>query len=438
MRLDAMTIHAWVRQAGLRPQPTAEQRGFIHYTLFAALVTALGYSLGYSTIGFGLLLLGAMAALVRFGRPPWIRTPLDLPLAVFAAVLIASAIVSPYHRVAIAVTLMLLVSGSVYFGAFAWLLAVMPEARGRLLRAWAAGAALAAAVGLAYGTVNRVMGHADTVQGRAEIPRGVGPNGLGTTLMLGAVLSLGLAIRNGGRERLLWGVTAVLCVAGLLASGSRASLAGWVVGTAYVVWRELRARPWRMATLAGAGLLVVSGLAAASPQLMSRLPSTVRDVNGNRVHIWRTSLEMIADRPLLGSGFGTFERAYGQRRAPGMSPEPFAFNLWFNLAVETGLLGVTAGLWVVVAAIAAWVRATPAPRLLVSLHGAIADLWRPTIAAMWIGLLVDQLADNTLFSISTSAAVWLLLALTVVPVRGVRMTGETHGAARSHGGSRGA
>jgi hypothetical protein len=28
--------------------------------------------------------------------------------------------------------------------------------------------------------------------------------------------------------------------------------------------------------------------------------------------------------------------------------------------------------------------------------------------------LVDQLADNTLFSISTSAALWLLLALVVV------------------------
>jgi hypothetical protein len=43
-------------------------------------------------------------------------------------------------------------------------------------------------------------------------------------------------------------------------------------------------------------------------------------------------------------------------------------------------------------------------------------LGRSIIAALWAGLLVDQLADNTLFSISTSAALWLLLAFVVVPV----------------------
>lgn len=402
-------------QAGsaVRPQAADERNGRLRYTRFAAVVTAFGYSLGYSTVGFGLLFLGALAGLVRFRRFPWARSALDLPLAAFAVILVLSAIVSPYPRVAIGVTLMLLVSGAVYFGAFAWLLAADPEARSPLLRAWAAGAALASAVGLVYGAAERA-GHQSAVQGRAEIPHGVGPNGLGTTLMLGAILSLGLAVRHNGRQRVLWTGAALLCVAGLLASGSRASLAGWAVGTAYLVWRELRARPWRMAALVVAGLAVVGGLAAASPQLTSRLPSTMRDVSGNRIRIWQTSLEMIAARPLLGTGFGTYERAYDQRRGPGMSPEPFAFNLWMNLAVETGLLGVAAAVWVAAAAIGAWTRATPAARGPAPLRGGAPDFWRPAVAAMWIALLVDQLADNTLFSISTSAALWLLLALTAV------------------------
>ena len=418
-------------RAGVPPQAVDERGGFLRYTLFAAVVTTLGYSLGYSTVGFGLLFLGGLASLARFRRCPWVHTALDIPLAALAVVLVLSAIFSPYHRVAIGVTLMLLVSGAVYFGAFGWLLAAVPEARGRLLRAWAAGAALAAAVGLIYDAAERAAGQQGLAQGRAEIPHGVGPNGLGTTLMLGAILSLGLAVRGGGRQRALWSGACLLCVAGLLASGSRAALAGWAAGTAYLVWRELRARPWRMAALVAAGLVLVAALAAASPQLTSRLPTTMRDVSGNRIRIWRTSLEMIADRPLLGTGFGTFERAYERRRGPGMSREPFAFNLWLNLAVETGLLGVAAAVWVAAAAIVAWTRAAPAARGPGALRGGTPDFWRPAVAAMWIALLVDQLADNTLFSISTSAALWLLLALTAVRTGdGTLTVGERRPSAR--------
>jgi hypothetical protein len=97
-----------------------------------------------------------------------------------------------------------------------------------------------------------------------------------------------------------------------------------------------------------------------------------------------------------------------------MSPEPFAFNLWLNLAVETGLLGLGAALWVALEAVRVWRRrrsaAGPDPGI-----APAADPWRAAVAALWIGLLVDQFADNTLFSISTSAALWLLLALAVVP-----------------------
>lgn len=385
-----------------------EPRGFARYTLFAAFLTVFGYSLGYAAIGFGLLFLGALWSLGRYRRIPWARTGLDLPLAVFAAALIASAAFSPYHRLAAEITLALLLSGAVYFGAFVRLLQSVTDVRARLLRAWAAGAVVAAVVGLVLNaTAGRLI--RPTTPGRAEIPHGVGPNGLGTTLMLGGILSLGLALRTAGRERWLWTGAAVVCLAGLLASGSRASLVGWVWGAAYLVWRELRARPRRMVAVGAAGVLLLVGIAAATPQFTSRLRDTVRDVNGNRLRIWHTSVEMIAARPLFGTGFGTFERAYERRRAPGMSPEPFAFNLWLNLAVETGLVGLAAATWLAIEAVRrwrSWGRSVPR---------AAADPWRPAIAALWIGLLVDQFADNTVFSISTSAALWLLLALLVVP-----------------------
>jgi O-antigen ligase len=384
---------------------TEMMRRFVRYSAVAAIVTAFGYSLGYSTIGFGLLFLGSLWSLARYRTFPWKRTALDLPLAGFGAVLIVAAVASPYRELAMGVTVMLLVSAAVYFGSFTWLLHGMPAVREQVLRAWAAGAVVAAAIGLAHSAV--VYQRGAMVQGRAEIPRGVGPNGLGTTLMLGGILLLGLAFRTGGRKRVLWIGTSLLCLAGLLASGSRASLAGWMIGAAYLLWRELRAQPRRMAAIAAAGVLLLVGIAAVTPQLTLRLGHTLSDVSGNRLRIWHTSLEMIADHPVLGTGFGTFERAYDRRRVAGMSPEPFAFNLWLNLAVETGGLGLAAALWVAIEAVRAWRRS--------GRIAAAPDPWRSAVGALWIALLVDQFADNTLFSISTSAALWLLLALVVVP-----------------------
>jgi O-antigen ligase len=283
-------------------------------------------------------------------------------------------------------------------------------ARARLLGAWAAGAVLAAAAGLFYGALARFVPARTLPGGRIAIPHGVGPNGLGTTLMLGCILCLVLAFRSSRWLRAAWGAGGLLCLAGLLASGSRASLAGWLAASAYLVWRQLRGSPRRMFAAGAVGLCLVAAIGVLTPQMTHRLPNTLTDVNGNRVRIWHVSLEMIAARPLLGTGFGTFERAYDLRRARGMSPEPFAFNLWLNLAVETGLLGLAAALWVTVEAVRAW-------RPWRAGSGGV-DPWRTGIVALWIGLLVDQFADNTLFSISTSAALWLLLAFTAAPSGG--------------------
>jgi O-antigen ligase len=324
----------------------------------------------------------------------WQPSPLDLPLVGFGLVLFASAAVSPFRALALGVTLMLVISGVVYFGSFAWLLHHDSHARQRLLIAWALGAVPAALV---------AVGESVFMHVRAQIPRGVGPNGLGTTLLLGSLLGLGLALRKRRTDRWLWAACALLCLGGLIATESRASLAGWAVGGVYLAWEALRARPLRMAAALAGGALGLAAVVAMTPPLVGRIQSTVPDVSGNRVRIWRTSLSMIAAHPLLGTGFGTFERAYSRVKGPDMSPEPFAFNLWLNLAVETGLPGLVAALTIAGTAVRVWRRGRGGPP----------DPMRPIISALWAGLLVDQFADNTLFSISTSAAPWFLLALVI-------------------------
>lgn len=381
----------------LESQLATRDRG-VPYFRWATVVTAFLYAAGYSSVGFGLLLFGVVWMVATRRVFPWHPTRLDLPLGAFAAVLLVSAVMSPYRPTALGVSLMLIVSGTIYLGSFLWLLRRDPRAGDAVLRAWALGAVLAACVGLAVGAV---------IHGRAEIPRGVGPNGLGTTLALGGILSLALGLHGQGRDRLTWYGSGFLVLVGLLATGSRASLLGWLAGSVYVAWRRLRFQPKRLvrALSAGALALMVAGLLA--PQLPLRLPSTIADVSSNRIRIWETSVRMIGVSPWFGTGFGTFQTAYERWKVPRMSPEPFAFNLWLNVAVETGVLGLASGLWMAVAVIGAWRRRQA--------HRDPTVLLQEVVPALWLGLLVDQLFDNTLFSVSTSAALWLLLALTVVP-----------------------
>jgi hypothetical protein len=91
--------------------------------------------------------------------------------------------------------------------------------------------------------------------------------------------------------------------------------------------------------------------------------------------------------------------------------------------VETGLLVLLAALWVAFAA----------SRILRSAaqRSPSADPLRFLIAALWLGLLVDQSADNTLFSISTSAGLWLLLAMTITLPRAMSDPGAQSAGAPS-------
>jgi O-antigen ligase len=186
------------------------------------------------------------------------------------------------------------------------------------------------------------------------------------------------------------------------------------------------------AALAG-GAAVVALAGALVPPFAGRVGDTVSDVSRYRLVVWRTSLGMIAARPLLGTGFGTFQTAYDRVKPAQAMPEPFAYDLALNIAVETGLLGLLAALWVASAAGREWTkqgqRARAGPGDGAGAPGAV--WFRAIVPALWIGLLVDQLADNTLFSISTSAALWFLLALTVASslneARGLAPTGRAAG-----------
>lgn len=168
--------------------------------------------------------------------------------------------------------------------------------------------------------------------------------------MLG-FLALGTARRTGdGRYFLAAGI---IFVADLL-TFSRGGYLGLVAGTgAYLLalapgfWSDRKNRA-RLALFAGVLILAFLSPPVASRFLSSFLLSDASSTE--RIALWQEGLSAIAERPLLGVGLGN----YLASARPLLAPEtPFyAHNLYLDIALEVGLIGLAAFLAVFIVAFA--------------------------------------------------------------------------------------
>jgi O-antigen ligase len=113
----------------------------------------------------------------------------------------------------------------------------------------------------------------------------------------------------------------------------------------------LARRPQRLRQVALAGLLVVvltSAVVILRPSALAPLlgrAQTGADLLG-RAKVWRTSVELAGERPLLGWGLGSFSPVY-DRTGDWQGPSPewqwlTAHSLYLMIAVERGQLGLAA------------------------------------------------------------------------------------------------
>ncbi len=382
--------------------------------------------------------LAAIGTAWRAGRPPPSR--LDLPVAVFVAVSLASLVPLTYHP------------PSWRPQVLADLVRVFPYAQSSTaLYTWRAAANLILGWGL-YLAVRRAF------QGRALRPLGLAlGGGLVATLLVGLASHLGLvdlwAYRPIGGP--LWDprlhslffhsgwlaeyliLAAPVAVAVLLGAGVRGqaaalalsalTLAGLVLAlqrgawlaalcqlalALVLVWGELvgdRRRLWGLTAAIGvavlASLLMVSLRPAAVEPLQQRLREGL-DLAG-REAVWRDSLAMLAERPLLGRGLGGFLPARADR-VVWLTPH----NQYLMIAAERGLVGLAAFAWlawVLARALAgAWRRGEPEGRRLAG-----------GLAVAFAGFAVYGLVQYLFFVRVLEWLCWILIAAAAVlaPVR---------------------
>lgn len=206
-----------------------------------------------------------------------------------------------------------------------------------------------------------------TTDGRVVGLFGYSPNYLAMYLAPLVVVAMGLLLQNTHRRPLLSTLYLLLSTFFLVAlyfSGSRAGLATAIIGLILIVilWFFVTGRKkvgrW-VILLSIIGLIVSAswGWRALIPDF-SLSPGTggrITASNNIRWEIWKTTLEIIKQKPLLGAGLGNYQNYFSDLTKNRVNyPEyisPWALfphNLYLAVWVNLGLLGLVSFVWLLV------------------------------------------------------------------------------------------
>lgn len=277
--------------------------------------------------------------------------------------------------------------------------AVVTTRRRRLRMAWLVAGTAAATAALGFG--QRALG-VETIFGLTGVPAVhrqpffatfVNPNHAGTLLAAGATLAAGMLGRPRPLPRAIGGVTAAVCLAGVVATGSRGALLGALIGLVLLL---LLAAPPRAAwAAAGLGL---TGLTAATlaggRDLAGRLsvlidgPGGHGDLWSGRTEIWADALGLVAQAPLVGVGPGGFDLASRfAKTSPRFILARHAHNEPLQAIVEWGV--PAGGLWIAAAVLPLVLALVTLSRQQRGRRRTLLAAWIGTAAALLTACLVD-------------------------------------------------
>jgi putative inorganic carbon (hco3(-)) transporter len=221
------------------------------------------------------------------------------------------------------------------------------------------------------------------------------PNGLAAFLLMGALVSMSLALARVSRlaPRLLWAFACVVQLGGIAVTFSRGAWFGLAAGVLVLVVMAYRRY---LVVIVGAAVL---GWFFAPRAFVDRLTFAfssayiTKSSQAGRLYVWRMALDYAAAHPWFGIGLGTFG---------GTSAITFGYgrlwvdNFYLQLAAEGGLLLLAFFLWILLRAIKGLVRG----------HGAT-DGFRRALAAGTIAAFVAVAVANV------TASVWETLTVGV-------------------------
>jgi putative inorganic carbon (HCO3(-)) transporter len=368
---------------------------------------------------------------------PLRATPLDKPILVFLAVQVVTTIfsVSPYvslyglhFRQDGLITILNWVV--VFFLAVNHLR--KPAHVRRIMAVWVVGGCVVAGTSILQHFGFRLFDMDPYFFGARVFGTLGNPDFLGTYLVMTFPLTIGLFLTTGRPwEKALWSGSFAALIISLVYTFTRDAWLGGAFALAVLLvlfWRQAIAhRFWfigvamvlgafLVATQSGmlAGLRVQGEEGAPDVPAVSRTISSMGEVGSGtaevRLLMWRGTLEMIADNPLLGVGINGFMPIFSRyapveyARGEGLERFPDkAHNDFLNILANQGIVGFGVYLWLIIALGVAFFRhlrnqidnRNPAYPLLLALFAA------------WIGYLAQSFF---LFpTVDTGALFWLMM-----------------------------
>jgi O-antigen ligase len=175
----------------------------------------------------------------------------------------------------------------------------------------------------AWNLVARIVG-VGSEQGAAAVPVGYA-NGLAAVLAIGAASGAWLLPRTRGGTRALLAAAVVACLADIALTGSRGGWIALAAGAAAGLATRSRRPRTALALVVALGLAaVLAGAAVAGSE---------------RPRYWEVAAAGAVDAPVLGSGGGTFERAWLRERDVPLGARD-AHNLYLESFQELGAVGL--------------------------------------------------------------------------------------------------
>ncbi|MFA5140833.1 MAG: tetratricopeptide repeat protein [Elusimicrobiota bacterium] len=291
----------------------------------------------------GVWLIGAWL-LVRILRSrTWVRTPLDLPVALYAGSGLLFYALSPERGVSAAELTRMLFCAAAFFAATQ----TTKEVSRRVFSLWSV---LAALLGV-YALLQTQGGVGRLLVPQMDRPIATFGNPIFLAAYFACSLALTLSLRREGKS--YW-LLALLIAAGLWTTQSRAAVAG-LAGAGLLA--ALLTLSGRKRWLAVGGMLL---LGAASVWWF-------RDRQWTHGLIWRDTLSLWLSHPWLGCGLGRFHiefPAYASEALRRLWPEQaviinFAHNEYLQVLAETGIVGAALLAYVPTAAGLWFLRASP-------------------------------------------------------------------------------
>lgn len=163
-----------------------------------------------------------------------------------------------------------------------------------------------------------------------------------------ALVRMGLA--KSFRQRIAYGILAVMCLAGIASSFSRMPLAAALLGAVLVSIIIKPLRIWLAAGVAAGAIGIVSAWPWIGPLIASRLKDA--DNLTIRVKLWEAAVAIFSDNPLLGVGIGNYPQyhmeairnyqigPFDEFSGTGIDRISVAESTYFQMAAESGVFGL--------------------------------------------------------------------------------------------------